>query len=189
MESGRKQASEALKRAQKHAYAMAKQAVNILEATFADEPAKAQDWGFIVRQTGRSAGRILLPKSRDELLATLNIYIDQEESRPEAERFTLPALADMTTARDDLNHYLRTRDENRRSRKRANADRRRLSAETRKMLNEAAAYLVLTQCDGQICPELEKWGFIVEERRTPSAQKAAEEAETVSEGSPVAEMA
>lgn len=151
-ESNRKQASEAFKRVEKEVQKLVRQAHNALEATFINEPEKAQAWGFVVRQTGR----ILMPRGRDELLLTLNIYIEKEQTRPEADRFHLPTLTNMITARDALNDHLKNRKEQLRLRKQANAQRANFSKQTRKLLKEAAAYLVVTECGGKICRDLER---------------------------------
>ena len=108
-ESQRVLSSEAVKRLEASAKKFVNQIHSLLEATFPDTPERATEWGFEVKQTGRGAGTILLPRDRTDTLQTLKMYIAQEESRPLAEQFKSPVLSDVKAVYDGLSQNLATR--------------------------------------------------------------------------------
>ena len=180
-EAARKEASEALKRTEKTARQMIRMAQNMLEATFATQPEKAQAWGFIVRQTGPSAGRLLLPLSRDEMIDCLDRYITTEMSRPEAEQFTLPSFAQIVSIRDQLKQHLEERDQQLHLRKQNHAQVLAFSRQLRALLKEALTHLILYKCDGTVCRDLENWGFRVTAKSTMAERESVESFDMVEE--------
>ncbi len=172
-EANRKAASEAFKRTQQAAKAMLRQMRSVLSGHFSQTPEQAQAWGFIVRQTGRSAGQILMPQTHAEILTCLNEYIEAETARPEAERFARPALADVITLRDDLVQQRQARNQARQLRLQENGRVESQSQELYEALRMALGYLVLVQFDGKPDRALAQWGFEVV-ARTPRPTREEE---------------
>ena len=160
-EAARKAASEALKRTQQTAQQMLRQIRSLLAGHFAATPEQAQAWGFFVRQTGRSAGQILIPQSRHELLTCLNEYVATELARPEAERFPQPPLAEIVMLRDELVQHQQSRNQARQSRLQENGRSDRLNEQLFDDLRLALSYLMLVEFGGQPDRLLAQWGYEV----------------------------
>ena len=160
-EAARKAAAEALKRTEQTAKRLVRRMRNLLAGHFADTPEQAQAWGFFVRQTGRSAGQILIPQSRHELLTCLNEYVATELARPEAERFPQPPLAEIVTLRDELVQQQQSRNQARQSRLQENGRSDRLNEQLFDDLRLALSYLMLVEFGGQPDRLLAQWGYEV----------------------------
>ncbi|MCB9006095.1 MAG: hypothetical protein H6656_01665 [Ardenticatenaceae bacterium] len=185
-EATRVAASEALKRSEQAARATLRQIRNLLTGHFAATPELAQGWGFMVRQTGRSAGKILMPRKRSEMIACLNEYIEAENGRPEAERFSQPPLATVTALRDDLVQQRQSRNSARHSRLQENGRKETLIEQIYNDLRLALSYLMLIEFDGEPDRNLAQWGFEVVARspyqpREEMNGEPREEDETVPE--------
>jgi hypothetical protein len=159
-ETGRKAASEALKRLDTNARATrVRQIRSLLAGRFAHAPEQAQAWGFFVRQTGRGAGNILTPRGRDEIIACLNQYTATEEARPSEEQFTQPPLAEVTALRDDLTQQRQLRDHAEQRRLSHNTDLDEFCEQLAKQIRLAMAYLLLVRFEGKPDRDLAQWGF------------------------------
>jgi hypothetical protein len=160
-EAERKAASEALKRLDAAAVTAVRQIRLLLGGRFAQTPELAQGWGFTVRQTGRSAGYILMPRGQDEVRLCLEQYIEAELARPLAEQFTTPVLADMVALRDDIEQQWQARNRTEQRRLQANAGLGELCQQLSGELRRALSYLIMVNYDGQADRELGQWGFRV----------------------------
>ena len=163
-EAARKAASEALKRTQRSAKLTLQQIRSLLAGHFAATPEQAQAWGFIVRQTGRSAGQILMPQSRAEMIACLSEYIDTETARAEPERFTQPPLAEVIALRDSLVQQRQSRNAARQSRLQENGRWHTLTEQLFNDIRLALSYLILVNFDGEPNRNLAQWGFALVSR-------------------------
>lgn len=172
-EAARKAASEALKRTDQIAKQTLRQMRSLLAGHFVATPEQAQAWGFFVRQTGRSAGQILMPQSRPEMIACLNEYIDTETARPEAEQFTQPPLAEVIAVRDDLVQQKQARNQARQRRLQENGRSDALLQDIFEDLRLALGYLMLVEFDGEPDRALAQWGFEVV-ARTPRPPREPE---------------
>lgn len=172
-EVSRKAASEALKRTEQAAKVTVRQLRSLLTGHFSGTPERAQAWGFIVRQTGRSAGQLLMPQTRAEIVSCLNAYIDTELARPEAERFTQPPLADVAALRDSLVQQQQNRNEAHQLRLQENGRIETLTHDIYENLRLALSYLVLVTFKGEPDRTLAQWGFSVV-ARTPRPPREPE---------------
>ncbi|MCB8928268.1 MAG: hypothetical protein H6652_21895 [Ardenticatenaceae bacterium] len=173
-EAARKAASEALKRTEQAVRRTVRQLRSLLAGHFAATPERAQAWGFYVRQTGRSAGQILMPQARPELLACLNEYIATETARPEAERFTQPPLAEVVTLRDNLVQQQQSRNQAHQSRLQENGRSSNLNAQLFEDLRLALTYLMVVEFAGEPDRMLAQWGFEVVARSRTTREDASE---------------
>lgn len=176
-EASRKAASEAFKRNHQAARAALSQIRNFLAAHFAHAPEQAQAWGFVVRQTGRSAGQILMPQTRVEITACLTEYINTETARPEAERFPQPPLASLVTLRDSLVQQRQRRNQAHQTRLQKNGRVETLAQQLFEALRLALGYLILVQFQGQPDRALAQWGYAVAARPPRTPREAAPEPE------------
>lgn len=165
-ENARKEASESVKELDRAAQKTARQVRDLLAYRFAESPVLAQQWGLTVHQTGRSAGRILLPANRNERLAFLDAYIRKESSQPAEAQFSNPDLSEVTALRDNLKAQLLARQEASQQRKQSNARLTALCEDLRSELRRGLGYLVVVRYDGELDRELEQWGFRIT-ARTP----------------------
>jgi hypothetical protein len=187
-EAARKVASEALKRTQYTAKRTLQKMRSLLAAHFADTPEQAQAWGFMVRQTGRSAGQILMPRKREQIIACLNEYIGTETARPEAERFAQPPLAQVTALRDSLVQQRQSRNVARHSRLQENG---RYSSLIEQLFNDVRlglSYLVLVNFQGAPSRNLARWGFEIV-GRNPRQPRDEMNGELLEEQEPLPEPA
>lgn len=174
-EANRKSASEALKRTREDARALLRQIRSLLEGRFARTPEQAQAWGFMVRQTGRSAGVILMPKTLTNIRACLNEYIATEQARPELEQFSEPPLAEVIAVRDNLMQQRQIRNLSRQIRLQENGRSDSLIQAIRDDLRKALGYLMLVEFDSEPNRNLANWGYEVV-ARTPRQPREAEPA-------------
>lgn len=172
-EAARKAASEALKRTEQAVRRTVRQLRSLLAGHFAATPEQAQAWGFMVRQTGRSAGQILMPQDRAEMITCLNEYISTETARPEAERFPQPPLADLVALRDSLVQQQQSRNQARQSRLQENGRSSNLIEQLFDDLRLALSYLMLVEFEGEPDRMLAQWGFEVV-ARTPRPPREEE---------------
>jgi len=170
-------ASGWVKQLEQRARNLVRQMQRHLTAVFFEQPTKATAWGFTVRQTGRRAGTLLLPIGRDAVLGVMAAYIRQEQSRPAAEQFTLPALSEVESVRADLAAQVAAFQQSTALKEAGRAASVRLSAEVLVHLQVALAYLMITRFDSKVTPHLQAWGFNIVERRARS--KASESAADV----------
>ena len=153
--------SEEAKRLNSRARALVRQIQNLISGLFADTPERATEWGFEVRRSGSRAGKVLIPTTRDEMIQTLGQYIDKEESRPEAERFAVPRLAEVKQVYDGLRASLESRDVGTTTRKTGVAGSYEVAEALLDYLQAALAFLLVTRFDRKVTPELGLWGYDV----------------------------
>lgn len=177
-EANRKSASEALKRTREDAKTLLRQIRSLLAGRFTRTPEQAQAWGFMVRQTGRSAGLILMPKTLTDVRTCLNEYIATEQARPELEQFIEPPLAEVIAVRDSLMQQRQLRNQSRQTRLRENGRSSLLIQQIREELRKAMGYLMLVEFNSQPDRTLSQWGFEVVARTTrPAPEETPEPAE------------
>lgn len=179
-EASRKMASETLKQLEVTARKTVSQIRSLLKGHFPHNPAQVQTWGFFVRQSGRGAGNILMPRGRINILACLDQYILTEEARPIEEQFTEPPLPEVIALRDALNQQLQQRNRARQERLTHHARLEDACATLAKELRLALTTIVLNNFDGEPERELGRWGFEVV-ARTPRRPPVEEEPEEVPE--------
>lgn len=152
----------------------------ILDATFPDMPTQAIAWGFKVKQSTKN---ILLPRTRQQHLVLLDKYIAKEQSRPEAERFTSPDLAEITRIRDELRSQLALRLAGQTQREEAVVAGSEVIANMYNYLQAVAVHLLTFQFDFKLTVELQNWGYDVVLRRPTIVEKTTpdEEAEAAPE--------
>ncbi|MFZ1395254.1 MAG: hypothetical protein WAS33_00050 [Candidatus Promineifilaceae bacterium] len=187
-EAARKAASEALKRTQRTAKRTLQQIRSLLAGHFAATPEQAQAWGFVVRQTGRSAGQILMPRRRTEMIACLNEYIHTETARPKAERFAQPPLATVVALRDDMVQQQQSRNAARQVRLQENGRSHNFTEQLFEDLRLALGYLMLVNFNGEPNRNLALWGFELVSR-TPRPPRQTVEEEALAEAAVVPEPA
>jgi hypothetical protein len=157
-EAQRTQASEAAKQLDAQARQLTTQIINLFKAHFAGNLAQAMDWGVDYKQT---TGNLVTPGNRAARLAFLDTYIAKELSRPEAERFPVPALATVTQVRDDLKTNLNGRFAGQTQREVNAALSASLSQRLLDTLQAAAVHLLAFTFNFQISSALQEWGYEV----------------------------
>lgn len=173
-EAERKAASETLKDRDDAIHKTVRHIRNLLSVHLAQEPVRAQAWGFMVRQTGAQAGRILLPEAGPDTRHCLERYIETEEARPAAEQFSLPPLADLINLRDSRQQLWQDRHDAEQRRIQANEA---LAGHYHKLATDlrlALGHLMLARYGGQIDRGLMAWGFpVVNNSDSPAAPAEA----------------
>lgn len=151
-----------------------------LDAAFPTRPSQAKGWGFKSKQSTKN---ILLPQTRTEHLMALDDYIAKEQSRPAAERFTSPDLAEVIRVRDTMREQLYLRHIGQNQREKSVAAGNRIAAVMYNYLQAAAVHLLTFNFDFTITPRLEYWGYNVVSRRVVSTKDGVEAgvAETTAE--------
>lgn len=149
-------------------FAAAKPKLNIallqLKARYAANLAQLEAWGLDTVVLGSTIS-VRKPHTGREWAQFLARYVAQETSLDAASRLSEPPLTEMTA----LNDTLQTADA---ARKTAQSQRE-AAVETRKglvnrlldLLQGAALGIVLTQFEGRVTNDLERWGFEVVGRR------------------------
>jgi len=176
-ESRRVLSSEEVKALDKKSVALVKKIHRTMEYEFGDTPAKAAEWGFDIKQTGKRTGTILMPDGRAAIVALLDRYATTEKARPAAERFKSPALAEVVAVVDGLKQNVGARGTGKGQRASGTQQINTLTARLLDLLQAAAVQIVVKQYDGQVTPDLAQWGFEVTARQ-PSAKKAVKKATT-----------
>ncbi|MCB0212616.1 MAG: hypothetical protein KDJ52_24950, partial [Anaerolineae bacterium] len=181
-EAQRAEAAEMVHQLDQEMIELVRYARKTLDATFPKNPSKAKAWGF---ETKQSTQNILLPQTRDAHLTLLDVYIAKEQSRPEAERFSSPDLADVTRVRDALREQLKIRQAGQNQREEAVANSYVIAAKMYNYLQSIVTHLLTFKFDFTLTLELQKWGFDVGQRRTTSWEEE-EEAMTAPQAAPEA---
>ncbi|MCB0181503.1 MAG: hypothetical protein KDI62_24965 [Anaerolineae bacterium] len=162
-ESQRTIASETVKRLEAQLTRLTRQIHHVIKGALFETPEQAEEWGFQIRQSSQT---ILMPRSTKERLALLKKYIAQEESRPAAERFTIPNLETVKRLHADLITHRATRRSSRDRRKSSRAARDEAFAQLVDWLRMAAGHLMLDHFNHKISFEMQQWGYIVIERQS-----------------------
>ncbi|MCB9109594.1 MAG: hypothetical protein H6633_35970 [Anaerolineales bacterium] len=171
-ESQRAVAAERVHQLDREIVALVRHARKTLDATYPESPSQAKAWGFEAKQSTKN---ILLPQTRDEHLRVLRKYILKEQSRPEAERFARPNLADAIRVHDELRAQLTLRQAGQNQREKAVAAGYEIAAKMYNYLQSAATHLLTFNFDFVVTVELQNWGFNVTTRRSTSSEEKAEE--------------
>ena len=167
-------AGGSLKQLDAQAKLLARQARDTVSGFCAGQSTQGVQWGFGVRQSGRSAGQLLLPATRDEVLKVFEVYIPKELSRPEAERFAFPRLAEVQAVRDGLAGQLAARQQSGAVKEGSRASSLSVAAELLDLLQAALAHLIVTRFNFKVTPELQAWGYEVIERQAKAAAPASD---------------
>ncbi|HRV95813.1 MAG TPA: hypothetical protein P5526_26905 [Anaerolineae bacterium] len=134
-----------------------------IDAAFPDQPAKAQEWGFT---TKKETANIRTPRNQKERLAVMKRYIAKEESRPEEERFTIPALAEVIDNFQTYRAAVYTRDDGQYQRQAHVNTSKALTKELAQYLQLAAGVIVGYDYRLKVSRDLQRWGYkVVEYRR------------------------
>lgn len=162
-EEQRAVASEEMKEAHQRLRKLVRIMRKTLDAALPETPTKAKGWGFKVKQ---STAKILLPQTPEEHLNVADAYIVKELSRPEAERFTSPQLAEVIAVRKAVAEKTARRNAGQNRRETAIARANAIAAEMYDHLQGAASFLMNFRYKNVITPELQNWGYIVVTRRS-----------------------
>lgn len=146
-------------------------------AKYSRKPDQALHWGFHYKA---NTGNVLLPKTLDEQLETLNIYIAQEQGQPEAERFTIPNLLEVISLCLTLQNQADTRINARRERESQIESCNTLALELSNYLQAAFIYLLAMEFKFKLSKDLQKWGYDITAKRSEAAVD-----ETATQDSPV----
>jgi hypothetical protein len=157
--------SDAVKRSFKHARKLARQIQHTLNTQFVAAPKRASAWGFQVRLVGQLPGAVL-PETYDEMVAMLETYIAREQSRPPAEQFAVPALAEVIQVCNELRAQVELVRIEAVERGTDEADKRAVTQELVDFLQAALVYLVVTRFERKVTPELVAWGYEVGMRKS-----------------------
>ena len=180
-ESQRVQSSEEVKALDEQSVELVQKIHRMLVYEFGDTPAKAVEWGFDIKQTGKRSGTILVPAGRAAIVAVLDRYAKTEQARPAAEQFTSPALAEVIAVVEGLKQNLGARGTGKSQRASGTQQTLDAAANLLDLLQAAAIQIVVKQFDGKITPGLAEWGFEVTAKSRP-AKKAVEAAPVEGEG-------
>ncbi|MCB0196526.1 MAG: hypothetical protein KDJ65_31525 [Anaerolineae bacterium] len=139
--------------------------IKTLDANYPANPSKATEWGFTVKQATKN---IITPTTRDERLQVMKSYIAKEESRPEAERFNSPNLAEVIAVRQGLADNIKARDEGQNDREAAIAACKTKAELLANHLQAAAVNILSLQYNYELSPALQNWGYDVVRKRSDS---------------------
>jgi len=169
-ETRRVQSSEEVKALDEQAAALVEKIHRAMVYEFGDTPAKAAEWGFDIKQTGKRGGSILMPDGRAAIVQVLDRYAKAENARPEAERFQSPALAEVIAVVDGLKSNIGARQTGKSQRAAGTQQSNETAARLLDLLQAGAVQIILKQFDGKVTPELGEWGFEVTARSSAKAK-------------------
>ena len=167
-------AGGSLKQLDARAKLLARQARDTVSGYCAGQPTQGVQWGYGVRQTGRNAGQLLLPTTREEILKVFDVYLTKEASRPEAERFAFPRMEEVQSVRDALAQQLAARQQSGAVKEGSRAGSLVVAAELLDLVQAALAYLIVMRFNFKVTPDLQAWGFEVIERQGKTPEPPAE---------------
>lgn len=149
-------------------FAAAKPQLNIallqLKARYAANLAQLEAWGLDTVVLGSSIS-VRKPRTEREWAQFLARYVAQETNLDAASRLPQPALTEMTTLSDTLQAADAARKAAQSQREAAVETRKKLVNRLLDLLQGAALGIVLTQFEGQVTNDLQRWGFEVVGRR------------------------
>ncbi|MCB0168895.1 MAG: hypothetical protein KDI79_32000 [Anaerolineae bacterium] len=174
-ERQRKSASSELKRLQKEAQRIIWNMWKSVTAKFSSKPEQAINWGFEYKVL---TGNVLLPKTLNERLETLNSYIAQEQSRAEVERFTVPELIEVMNLCNTLQANADAREAGLKDRESRVELCNELVMELSNYLQVAGIYLLAMEFKFKLSKDLQKWGYDVSAKRSEAATRIERQEET-----------
>ncbi|MCB0210553.1 MAG: hypothetical protein KDJ52_14540 [Anaerolineae bacterium] len=127
------------------------------------KPDQAGYWGFHYKA---NTDNVLLPKTLDERLETLNMYITKEQSLPQAERFTIPNLLEVISLCNTLESHADTRVAARRERESQIESCNALALELSNYLQSAFIYLLAIEFKFKLSKNLQNWGYDIAAKRS-----------------------
>ena len=167
-EAQRAVASDAVTKLEERSKQLVSSMLKTIDAAFPNQPAKAQEWGFA---TKKETAHIRTPRNQKERLAVMESYIAKEESRPEAERFTIPALADVIDNHQTYGATVKRRDAGQYQRQKYINASNTLAKELAQYLQLAAGVIVGYDYRLKVSRDLQQWGYkVVERRRSKKAE-------------------
>ncbi|MCB0211738.1 MAG: hypothetical protein KDJ52_20535, partial [Anaerolineae bacterium] len=170
-EAQRAVASDTVTKLEQRSKELVASMLKTLDAAFPDQPAKAQEWGFT---TKKETANIRTPRNQKERLAVMKRYIAKEESRPEEERFTIPALTKVTNNYQAYQAAVQARASGKYQRQTHINISNALTRELAQYLQLAAGVIVGYDYRLNVSRDLQQWGFKVVERRRPSKTDSSE---------------
>ena len=171
-------ASEKLKQLNKQAVSTVNKMWKSVTAKYQDNPSEATRWGFKIRPSTRN---VLRPKKRPARLALLNAYIAKEESRPEAERFPIPALAEVIELRDSLTANTLAYQSGQNEQENSFEAIRALTAELCECLQGAGIHVLGFDYHFKLSTQLQNWGYDISLKRRSSKESEPESAEATAD--------
>ena len=165
-ERQRSMAADELQRIEKQIPSLIKQMWKAVTLHYPDQPSMATNWGFKMKGSTRN---VLLPKTRAERRATLAAYIKYEESRPEAERFSVPDLNQIVTIQDEWEYNLARREKAVNQRETNVNAGNEMTYLLALYLQAGAIHILGERFAFKVSPEMQNWGFDVSLKRTGSA--------------------
>ncbi|MCB0210930.1 MAG: hypothetical protein KDJ52_16440 [Anaerolineae bacterium] len=139
-------------------------------AKCSDKPYQATGWGFHYKA---NTGNVILPKSLEERLETLNTYINQEQSQPEQQRFPIPDLMDVIDMHTALEGQADTRAASLRKRESQVEKCNELALELCNYLQAAGIYLLAMEFKFKLSKDLQNWGYDIAAKSSTSARETA----------------
>ncbi len=145
-------------------FAAAKPKLNIallqLKARYAANLAQLEAWGLDTVVLGATIS-VRKPRTEREWAQFLARYVAQESSLDAANRLLEPPLMEMTALNDTLQAADTARKTAQSQREVAVETRKKLVNRLLDLLQAAALAIVLTQFEGRVTNDLERWGFEV----------------------------
>ncbi|MCB0166757.1 MAG: hypothetical protein KDI79_21200 [Anaerolineae bacterium] len=170
-EAQRAVASDAVTKLEERSKQLVASMLKTIDAAFPHRPAKAQEWGFA---TKKETAHIRTPRSQKERLAVMESYIAKEESRPEEERFTIPALADVIDNYQAYGAAVKRRDTGQYQRQKYVTASNALAKQLGQYLQLAAGVIVGYDYRLKVSHDLQQWGYkVIELRRSKKAEADA----------------
>ena len=164
-------ASDQLKQLNKKALTMINKMWKSVTAKYEDDPSQATHWGFKMKPSTRN---ILRPKKLHERLALLNVYIAQEESRPEEERFRVPELAQVIDLRDKLTANTLAYQTGQKEQENSFEAIKALTFNLCECLEGAGVHILGFDYHFKPTTQLQNWGYDVSLKRKSSGAKETE---------------
>ncbi|MCB0196771.1 MAG: hypothetical protein KDJ65_32765 [Anaerolineae bacterium] len=144
-------------------------------AKCSDKPHQATNWGFYYKA---NTGNVILPKSLEERLETLNAYISQEQSQPEDQRFPIPDLLDVIDMHMALEDQADTRAASLRKRESQVERCNELALKLCNYLQAAGIYLLAMEFKFKISKDLQNWGYDIAAKSSSSSSREESGGET-----------
>ncbi len=157
--------SREIKHLYRRAAALVRPIQQSLNEQLAATPEKATQWGFKVSTAGQRMRVVLIPKTQTAVLNALEKYINAEKSRPPAERFMIPSLAEVVEVYEDLRDQLERQRVGRIARQNSSLAQLEVAQELMDYLQAALVYLVVTRFNRRVTLELKAWGYAVVSRK------------------------
>lgn len=175
-EAARTEASDAYRKALDQARALLQRALAYLKFKHADNLAQIEHWGWNARLTQRGGYTVKMPTKDADLIRLLEIYVAYEATRG-PEQISDPPLPTLQALLVDIHDLAQNVGSSRTQRTSNIFERSQATHKLQDLLQVSGLVICMLYYDGEVHPDLAKWGYTIIAATPPETEEEPPETE------------